>query len=391
MPLILAIEPDKRQAAHITSMARHRLHAELVLADSAERAFAALGDRIPDLILTPALLAPQDEAAVADRLRQLDERAAHVQTLTVPLLAAPRRSSPARGMLAALRRERPGASADGCDPEVFAEQITAYLERAAIERKTHDVADEDEMPVTEASRSHAEPSRSHSIPEPFVPDAMAAFPEPPNAAEPPRVEEVPIQAEHSAPPPEETFAAFAAFEKPRPVLDETAPALDVVAAVEAAPEDPQFELVDIVEDDANSEEVEGEEEADEEIDLAPLLSERTSLGSDPASAAAAIMAAVAAAEHLTESAPAPGAPDVDLWMPRRFAAQPPWPALEGVQAETIGTAPAAAAVAEPDSRKSSKKSPLQDEWGIFDPAQCGFAALLAKLEEITEKEDVRST
>jgi hypothetical protein len=27
---------------------------------------------------------------------------------------------------------------------------------------------------------------------------------------------------------------------------------------------------------------------------------------------------------------------------------------------------------------------VQDEWGLFDPEQCGFAALLAKLEEVTD-------
>jgi hypothetical protein len=31
--------------------------------------------------------------------------------------------------------------------------------------------------------------------------------------------------------------------------------------------------------------------------------------------------------------------------------------------------------------------PMQDEWGFFDPEQCGFAALLAKLDEITEDDD----
>jgi hypothetical protein len=29
---------------------------------------------------------------------------------------------------------------------------------------------------------------------------------------------------------------------------------------------------------------------------------------------------------------------------------------------------------------------VQDEWGFFDPEQCGFAALLAKLEEIENEE-----
>jgi hypothetical protein len=27
---------------------------------------------------------------------------------------------------------------------------------------------------------------------------------------------------------------------------------------------------------------------------------------------------------------------------------------------------------------------MQDEWGLYDPEQCGFAALLERLEELTE-------
>ncbi len=30
---------------------------------------------------------------------------------------------------------------------------------------------------------------------------------------------------------------------------------------------------------------------------------------------------------------------------------------------------------------------MQDEWGLFDPEQCGFAALLAKLDAVTEDEE----
>jgi hypothetical protein len=49
-------------------------------------------------------------------------------------------------------------------------------------------------------------------------------------------------------------------------------------------------------------------------------------------------------------------------------------------AEVVATpAPAPAPV-----RRSRKAKPIQDEWGFFDPEQCGFAALLAKLDEITE-------
>jgi hypothetical protein len=38
--------------------------------------------------------------------------------------------------------------------------------------------------------------------------------------------------------------------------------------------------------------------------------------------------------------------------------------------------------------QAKKAKPVQDEWGFFDPEQCGFSTLLAKLDEITE-EDVR--
>ena len=31
--------------------------------------------------------------------------------------------------------------------------------------------------------------------------------------------------------------------------------------------------------------------------------------------------------------------------------------------------------------------PLQDEWGFFDPERCGFAALLTKLDAVTDPED----
>ena len=41
----------------------------------------------------------------------------------------------------------------------------------------------------------------------------------------------------------------------------------------------------------------------------------------------------------------------------------------------------------PPARRPGKGKPVQDEWGFFDPEQCGFAALLAKLEEVTSKND----
>jgi hypothetical protein len=51
-------------------------------------------------------------------------------------------------------------------------------------------------------------------------------------------------------------------------------------------------------------------------------------------------------------------------------------------------APAPRAVNAPRKGKVVRgPAPVQDEWGFFDPDQCGFAALLAKLNEITDAGD----
>ena len=43
----------------------------------------------------------------------------------------------------------------------------------------------------------------------------------------------------------------------------------------------------------------------------------------------------------------------------------------------------------PNPARKTPARPIQDEWGLFDPAQCGFAALLSKLDEITDAGDSR--
>src|SRR5260221_2225233 len=135
MAIVLAIEPDRRQAAHLTAIVRHQVGAELLLADTTEGALDAIGDQIPDLVLVPALLARQDDAALAAALRVI-AAATHVRTLTIPVLAS--RSAPAvqEGILSRWRRGRAVTPApDGCEPEVFADQIAAYLKEAAAEQE----------------------------------------------------------------------------------------------------------------------------------------------------------------------------------------------------------------------------------------------------------------
>jgi hypothetical protein len=136
-PLILAIHPDRRQAPKIASIARHA-SAELLLAESMERAIAMLSDRLPDLILTPTLLSHRDETALAECLRELGDVAAHVQTLTIPIFETTASTSHNRGVLSSLRKQRKGkthaAETVGCTVDTFAEQVVIYLIRAVEAR-----------------------------------------------------------------------------------------------------------------------------------------------------------------------------------------------------------------------------------------------------------------
>jgi hypothetical protein len=119
--------------------------------------------------------------------------------------------------------------------------------------------------------------------------------------------------------------------------------------------------------------------------------------------------------------------DADAWVSAALARPHLWPTLEGVPAEIVVEAPrpvaaparersewteliaslrqdierrraepmaapkSAAAIVTPQKprRPAAKAKPVQDEWGFFDPEQCGFAALLAKLDEITDGPDER--
>ena len=129
--MILAIEPDVQQAAQLVSIA-DGIDAELVLRNSVESAFEVFRGPLPDLILTPALLSLRDDLALTHRLRALGGAGAHIQTLTIPMLESPASPSPGRGILSWLRRAKPPASEPArCTAGVFAEQVAAYLARAA--------------------------------------------------------------------------------------------------------------------------------------------------------------------------------------------------------------------------------------------------------------------
>jgi CheY-like chemotaxis protein len=140
MSLILAVEPDRKQAKQLSSVVRQHVKAEFVVADSGAAALAALGDRIPDLILTPALLPPKDEAVLTGWLRDLGDAAAHVQTLAIPILAEPSAGKKDRdqsgSIFGRLRDQGPADAGPGCDPGVFADQIRVYLDRVDTDRSS---------------------------------------------------------------------------------------------------------------------------------------------------------------------------------------------------------------------------------------------------------------
>src|SRR3954452_16879492 len=118
MAIILAIEPDRRQRHALGAVVHQRVGAELILADTTEHALEAIGNRMPDLVLVPALLSPQDDAALAAALRVI-AAAAHVRTLTIPVLASGVKRAPSGGMLAKWRKPRAASpEPDGCDPAV---------------------------------------------------------------------------------------------------------------------------------------------------------------------------------------------------------------------------------------------------------------------------------
>ena len=306
MTLIVAIEPDRRQATYLSAMVRGKLKAELVLADSAEGALRALGNRVPDVILTSALLSPKDEGVIADWLRTLDAAAAHIQTLTIPMFAASRPATTrqrARGVLAALMGSDDDDAAgapDGCDPAMFAEQCADYLARARAERASHDddIPEPEEMVIAMKSTERV--------------DAAA-----PHAAEAPRASAGPAYRE---PPPDD----FVEFDLSR-LLDTT----------DGAPVDTP----------------------------APQNSEPPARTND-------------------DPPPAPAGDDV--WVPPRLGVNRLWPAMEIPESSPRSAAPSP----QPPARRVPRgRRPVQDEWGFFDPEQCGFAALLAKLAEITEGDD----
>jgi len=316
MTLILAVEPDPRQASRLTSVLRGRRHTEVVVAKSADAAIESIRGRVPNVLLTSQLLSPQDEARLADWLKDLGPAGTRVQALTIPILAPKAAAeAPQRGLLSSFRR-RTKPTPQGCEPKMFAEHVAAYLEQGLVERM-EDVA----------------------------PAPMLLEPAPqPELVEPVRD---PIPHEPTLEPAPDSFIAEV-----------------LVAAPSAAEEDEGLWLL------TRSPQVIDfkEEPASTEPDTLPL----------------GVPAPVPSPQVLTlPSEVKPLAPfEVVFEPPPVITVRDDFedPVLRRAIAES---APLPAELVSPETA-SGPLIPVQDEWGLFDPSKCGFAALLQKLDEITD-------
>ena len=429
LPLILAIEPDAGQASRLASIARG-LNAELVLADAADRALAALGNRVPDVILTPALLLPKDEAALADRLRQLGDRAAHVQTLTIPMFATGAKPARTGGMLSALRRHKTrAAEPDGCDPDVFAEQVAAYTARAAKERSGHPGAAAEaleEQRIGEEAQAAAEfriaeerrlaeearAAKAHRLAQEarvaeerriaeerrLAEEARAA--EELRIAEERRLAEEARAAEELRIAEERRLAEEARAAEQRRLAEEARAAEELRIAGErrlaeearAAEQRRLAEEVRVAEERRLAEEARAAEELRiaEERRLAEeaRAAEQRRLAEE-ARLAEEVRAAeerrIAEQRRLAEEARAaealanPAESETRDWIAVDLAE--PGPA-EPIRPSRVHTKPAKNRKKKPDHPRRPQQG-AQDEWSFFDPNHVRFAALLAKLDEIS--------
>src|SRR4029079_6686889 len=82
LPLVLAIEPDLRQATIVKRIVREKVLADVVVVDSRDAAVEAIKSSMPDVILLSALLSPRDEDDLIAHLRTLED-AGHLQTHTI--------------------------------------------------------------------------------------------------------------------------------------------------------------------------------------------------------------------------------------------------------------------------------------------------------------------
>lgn len=314
MTLILAVEPDPRQASRLTSVLRGRRHTEVVVAKSADAAIESIRGRVPNVLLTSQLLSPQDEGRLADWLKDLGPAGTRVQALTIPILAPKAvAEAPQRGLLSGFRR-RTKPAPQGCEPKMFAEHVAAYLEQGLVERI-------EGAPEAAPAPMLVEPAPQPELSEPareLVPHEPT-----PELAPDSFVAEVLVAAPSAA---EEDEGLWLLTRSPQVIdfKDEPASTNPDTLPLGVVPPVPSPQLLTL------PSEVRPLAPFEVVFEPPPVITVRDDFDDR------------ALRRAVPESAPPPA-----VLVPLEAAA-------------------------------------VQDEWGFFDPSKCGFAALLQKLDEITD-------
>ena len=407
MQLILAIDSDPRRAEQLATLVHARLTVDLVQATSAGEGLQALQDRIPDLILTAPLLSPFDDGVLDEYLRDLGAAGAHVQTVRIPVLSAGHKKKALAKRLFLLGRPKATSAAtpDGCDPKVFADEIAAYLSRAAAARESVAAVVEALSPRQEAppSPEPARPVVGHSMPmspaviEEFtdaieLADTAVTERQYAESAEAPYVEASrPLYIEASEPPyiedPEPYVPYVRGADLTHEQSTESTPleANDVPQFDESGDREPA--MVETLRDEASQvtmPEPHGKGRDGSATFEAALAAIRAAWAKPDASVTAESASVVAAPQRSTART------EVNLTGTiERLADRTGDRDNSNVSAQAVGSsAPTLPMQSELQEPKASERPPIQDEWGIFDPDQCGFPAVAERLDEIAESKKI---
>ena len=128
MDRILAIESDPKRANLLTTLVRTHLNVDLEIVGTVADAIVSLHEHMPDVILAPTLLSPQDSGYLMDHVRA--GQTPWVQILTVSALDMLTDPRPAMKVRTSFFRRRPVELGLQYDPGMVAAQIKDALERA---------------------------------------------------------------------------------------------------------------------------------------------------------------------------------------------------------------------------------------------------------------------
>jgi hypothetical protein len=126
MNLVLAVEPDAKQAETLRRLLGQGDDPELIVVTSAYAATSMMKRRAPDVVLLGASLGSKAQEVID--IFALVSAAANPETLRIPPLRAPHTSSWSA-------RTQPRQLRGAVDPEVFAAEVAACLARAAEQRQ----------------------------------------------------------------------------------------------------------------------------------------------------------------------------------------------------------------------------------------------------------------